>query len=37
MVNVRKGDLVRLEYTGKVESSGAIFDLTKEDMADTFK
>lgn len=33
MVKVKKGDLVRLEYTGKAEATGAIFDTTDESVA----
>ena len=33
MVNVKKGDFVRLEYVGRVEGSGMIFDTTDESIA----
>lgn len=33
MVNVKSGDLVRIEYTGKAASTGAIFDTTSEETA----
>ncbi len=33
MVSVRKGDLVRLEYTGRVASTGQIFETTDEQLA----
>ncbi len=33
MVNVKKGDLVRIEYTGRVASTGLVFDTTDESLA----
>lgn len=33
MVTVKKGDFVRLEFTGRVASTGAIFDTTDESVA----
>ena len=33
MVKVSKGDLVRFEYSGKIASSGYIFDTTDESIA----
>lgn len=33
MVEVKQGDLVRMEYTGKVASTGIIFDTTSEETA----
>lgn len=33
MVDVRRGDLVRLEYTGRLASNGNIFDTTSESVA----
>ena len=33
MVSVKKGDFVRLEFTGRVASTGAIFDTTDESVA----
>lgn len=33
MVNVKKGDLVRMEFTGKIASTGQIFDTTEESVA----
>ncbi len=33
MVNVKKGDLVRMEYTGTISSSGTVFDTTDESVA----
>ena len=33
MVSVKKGDLVRIEYTGRVAASGQVFDTTDESLA----
>lgn len=33
MVSVRKGDLMRLEYTGRVAATGQIFETTDESVA----
>ncbi len=33
MVKVQKGDVIRLNYTGKVKETGEIFDTTYEEMA----
>jgi len=33
MVKVQKGDVIRLNYTGKVKETGEIFDTTFEDVA----
>lgn len=33
MVGVKKGDLVRMEYTGRVASTGQVFDTTDEQLA----
>ena len=33
MVQINKGDLVRIEYTGKLSSNGQIFDTTSEQVA----
>jgi len=33
MVLAKKGDLVRLEYTGRVASTGAVFETTDESLA----
>lgn len=33
LVNARKGDLISIEYTGRVASSGAVFDTTSEEIA----
>ena len=33
MANVKKGDLVKLDYTGRLASTGAVFDTTDEAIA----
>ncbi len=33
MVSVKKGDLVRMEFTGKIAATGQIFDTTDESVA----
>lgn len=33
MVSIRKGDLVRMEFTGRVAATGAIFETTDETLA----
>ena len=33
MVDVKKGDLVRIEYTGRLASTGRLFDTTSEELA----
>ncbi len=33
MVQAKKGDLVRMEYTGRLASNGAVFDTTDESVA----
>ena len=33
MANVKKGDLVKMEYTGRLASTGAVFDTTDESVA----
>ncbi|VVB98817.1 Putative FKBP-type peptidyl-prolyl cis-trans isomerase [uncultured archaeon] len=33
MVSAKKGDLVRMEYTGKVAATGMVFDTTDESIA----
>ncbi|MCX8175348.1 MAG: peptidylprolyl isomerase [Candidatus Micrarchaeota archaeon] len=33
MASIRKGDLLRFEYTGKVASTGAVFETTDEQIA----
>lgn len=33
MVDARKGDLVRIEYTGRLASTGRVFDTTSEELA----
>lgn len=33
MVQVKKGDLVRMEYTGRLASNGAVFETTDEKLA----
>ena len=30
---MKKGDLIRLEYTGKIKETGEIFDTTSEEIA----
>jgi len=33
MANVKNGDLVRIEYTGRIASSGQVFETTSESVA----
>lgn len=33
MVSVKKGDIVRMEYTGRIASTGQVFDTTDEPLA----
>lgn len=33
MVSVKKGDLIRMEFTGRIASTGQIFDTTDESVA----